>query len=68
MMNQTIFKRYEYKYLLTEDQKKRSAGLYETLYETGQIRLHTYGRAQDDSEAFIELKKKYKKVVYKRRV
>lgn len=38
MANQTIFKRYEYKYLLTADQKKRPAGLYGNVYETGCIR------------------------------
>ena len=99
MANQTIFKRYEYKYLLTADQKKDLQAYMETYmkpdtfgrnticnlyFDTSdyllirrsiegkvykeKIRLRTYGRAQDDSEAFIELKKKYKKVVYKRRI
>ncbi len=99
MANQTIFKRYEYKYLLTADQKKDLQAYMETYmrpdtfgrnticnlyFDTPdyllirrsiegkvykeKIRLRTYGRAQHDSEAFIELKKKYKKVVYKRRV
>lgn len=99
MANQTIFKRYEYKYLLTADQKKDLLAYMETYMKPDtfgrnticnlyfdtpdyllirrsiegkvykeKIRLRTYGRAQDDSEAFIELKKKYKKVVYKRRV
>lgn len=99
MANQTIFKRYEYKYLLTADQKKDLQAYMETYMKPDtfgrniicnlyfdtpdyllirrsiegkvykeKIRLRTYGRAQDDSEAFIELKKKYKKVVYKRRV
>lgn len=98
MANQTIFKRYEYKYLLTADQKKDLQAYMETYMKPDtfgrnticnlyfdtpdyllirrsiegkvykeKIRLRTYGRAQDDSEAFIELKKKYKKVVYKRR-
>ena len=35
MANQTIFKRYEYKYLLTADQKK---DLHGNVYETGCIR------------------------------
>lgn len=99
MANQTIFKRYEYKYLLTADQKKDLQAYMETYMKPDtfgrnticnlyfdtpdyllirrsiegkvykeKIRLRTYGRAQHDSEAFIELKKKYKKVVYKRRV
>ncbi len=32
------------------------------------LRLRSYGVANADSEAFVELKKKFKKVVYKRRV
>lgn len=32
------------------------------------LRLRSYGTAQPDSTAFIELKKKYKSVVYKRRI
>ena len=91
MANQTIFKRYEYKYLLTADQKKDLQAYMETYMKPDtfgrnticnlyfdtpdyllirrsiegkvykeKIRLRTYGRAQDDSEAFIELKKKLK--------
>ena len=37
MANQTIFKRYEYKYLLTADQKK-DLQAYGNVYETGYIR------------------------------
>lgn len=32
------------------------------------LRLRTYGVPEDDSNAFIEIKKKYKGVVYKRRI
>ena len=32
------------------------------------LRLRTYGVPKDDSNAFVEIKKKFKKVVYKRRV
>lgn len=32
------------------------------------LRVRSYGRATEDSEVFVELKKKYKSVVYKRRV
>ena len=32
------------------------------------LRLRTYGVASDDTNAFIEIKKKYKGVVYKRRI
>ncbi len=32
------------------------------------LRVRSYGRATEDSEVFVELKKKYKSVVYKRRI
>ena len=32
------------------------------------LRVRSYSRAKDDSAAFVELKKKYKSVVYKRRI
>lgn len=32
------------------------------------LRLRSYGVASDDSRVFVELKKKYKKIVYKRRI
>ena len=32
------------------------------------LRLRSYGKANDDTKAFLELKKKYKGVVYKRRI
>ncbi|MGL4623515.1 MAG: polyphosphate polymerase domain-containing protein [Culicoidibacterales bacterium] len=32
------------------------------------LRLRSYGRADDDTEVFLELKKKYEAVVYKRRL
>lgn len=31
------------------------------------LRIRSYGRAENDSEVFVELKKKFKGVVYKRR-
>ena len=96
MAVQKIFKRYEYKYMLTSEQKAKLLQLMEAYmrpdefgrsticnlyFDTPQyllirrsienkvykekIRLRTYGRAEASSEAFIELKKKYKKVVYK---
>ena len=99
MAIQMIFKRYEYKYLLTSGQKDaflkaaekhlepdafgRSTicnlyfdtpryllirrSLENNIYKE-KIRLRSYGRAQPSGPAFIELKKKYEKVVYKRRV
>ena len=99
MEAQKIFKRYEYKYMLTLEQLAALRELMEQYmiadafgrsticnlyFDTPQyllirrsienhvykekIRLRTYGQATPDTTAFIELKKKYKKVVYKRRI
>ncbi len=99
MAFQTIFKRYELKYLLTEEQKKRvlekiapymqidrygRSEIRNIYYDTDdfllirrsiekpiykeKLRVRSYGRASYDSTVFVELKKKYKSVVYKRRI
>ena len=99
MAIQTVFQRYELKYLLTQEQKEavlRAMEPYMTLdrygrttirnlyYDTDtyqlirrsiekpaykeKLRLRSYGRAEADSRVFVELKKKYKSVVYKRRI
>ena len=99
MAAQTVFKRYELKYLLTQAQKETVLAAmqpYMTLdrygrstirnlyYDTDtyllirrsiekpvykeKIRIRSYSRAEADSAAFVELKKKYKSVVYKRRI
>lgn len=99
MANQTIFKRYEIKYMLDTNQlsllknemknymiadehgKSTICSLY---FDTPQyllirrsmdhpmykekIRLRSYGVADKDTTVFVELKKKYDSVVYKRRV
>jgi hypothetical protein len=96
---QDIFKRYELKYLITQEQKKlllRAMEPYMQLDEYGRtticnlyfdtpdytlvqrslegpvykekLRLRSYGVATPESTTFIELKKKYRGVVYKRRV
>lgn len=96
---QDIFKRYELKYLVTQEQKalllramepymrpdeygrsticniyfdtpdyllvKRS--LEKPVYKE-KLRVRSYGRATRESLVFLELKKKYKGVVYKRRI
>lgn len=99
MAEQSIFKRYEMKYMLTKSQyiklkelllkyakedehgKSTVCSLYfdtpdyllirrsleKPLYKE-KLRLRSYGVASSDSEVFVELKKKYKGVVYKRRV
>ena len=99
MAVQTVFKRYELKYLLTLAQKEtvlRAMEPYMTLDKYGKttirnlyydtdtyllirrsiekpaykekLRLRSYSRVDSDSTAFVELKKKYKSVVYKRRI
>lgn len=95
----SIFKRYEKKYLINEDQYKALREMTADLFvpdEFGKsvimniyfdtptdmlirrsiekpvykekLRLRTYGVPNADSNAFVEIKKKFKKVVYKRRV
>lgn len=99
MAFQTIFKRYEIKYLLTEDQKEKiltAMEPYMALDKYGRstirniyfdtdtyrlirqsiekpiykekLRIRSYGKASPDSTVFVELKKKYKHIVYKRRI
>ena len=96
---QTVFKRYELKYLLTPEQKEKVLAAmqpYMTLDKYGRttirnlyydtdtyllvrrsiekpaykekLRIRSYSRVDGDSTAFVELKKKYKHVVYKRRI
>lgn len=96
---QSIFKRYEIKYLITKEQRKiieqamkeymrpdkfgRST-ICNIYFDTPdyllirrsiekpeykeKLRLRSYGVATPDSTTFIELKKKYKSIVYKRRI
>jgi len=96
---QTVFKRYEIKYLLTEAQQQRvleAMKPYMQLDDYGRttirnlyfdtddyrlirrsmekpvykekLRIRSYSTAAPDSPVFVELKKKYRSVVYKRRV
>ena len=99
MAVQTVFKRYELKYLLTMVQKEtvlKAMQPYMTLDKYGKttirnlyydtdtfllirrsiekpaykekLRIRSYSRIDADSTAFVELKKKYKSIVYKRRI
>lgn len=99
MAYQTVFKRYELKYLLTSEQKEKileAMWPYMALDKYGRttirniyfdtdnyrlvrhsiekpaykekLRIRSYSQADPDSTVFVELKKKYKHVVYKRRV
>ncbi len=96
---QTVFKRYELKYILTAEQKEKVLRAMEPYMVSDQygrtvirniyfdtddyrlirrsiekpaykekLRIRSYSRAEPDSTVFVELKKKYKKVVYKRRI
>ena len=99
MAFQTVFKRYELKYMLTPLQKEKileAMSPYMKLDKYGRttirniyfdtdnyrlvrrsiekpaykekIRIRSYSQATADSTVFVELKKKYEKVVYKRRL
>lgn len=99
MGDTNVFKRYEYKYILTLSQKERlleimdqymkldsygRSSICNIYYDTGDFRLirnsiekpvykeklrvRSYGRCTDDGKVFVELKKKYDSVVYKRRL
>lgn len=96
---QTVFKRYELKYMLTQDQKEKilkAMEPYMALDEYGRtvirniyfdtdnyrlvrksiekpaykekLRIRSYSKAKPKSPVFVELKKKYDSVVYKRRL
>lgn len=99
MAFQTVFKRYEIKYMITLEQKQKvldamkpymkldkygRATIRNLYFDTDsyllirrsienptykeKLRVRSYGRAEPDSTVFVELKKKYKHVVYKRRI
>ncbi len=99
MSFKTVFKRYEYKYMLTLEQKERLLRAMEPYMQLDQygrsvirsiyfdtpdyrlirrsidkpvykekLRIRSYGEVGPESTVFVELKKKYKRVVYKRRV
>ena len=99
MAFQTVFKRYELKYMLTTEQKKKVLAAMDPYmkldkygrttirnlyYDTDsyllirrsiekptykeKLRIRSYSKASSNSTVFVELKKKYKHVVYKRRI
>ncbi len=99
MAFQTVFKRYELKYMITAEQKKKILDVMQDYMEIDKygrttirnlyfdtdtyllirrsiekpkykekLRVRSYGKAAPDSTVFVELKKKYKSVVYKRRI
>ncbi len=99
MAFQTVFKRYELKYMLTPQQRERVLKAMEPFMQPDKygrttirnlyfdtdtfllirrsidkpiykekLRIRSYGKADADSTVFVVLKKKYKHVVYKRRI
>ena len=99
MAYQVVFKRYEFKYLLTREQKERLLSLMQPYMAPDRygrstirnvyldtdnyrlirrsiekptykekIRVRSYAQANADSTVFVELKRKYKSLVYKRRL
>ncbi len=54
-------------YYDTPDHRLIRTSMEKPLYKE-KLRLRTYGTAKDDSNAFIEIKKKYAGIVYKRRI
>ena len=99
MEYQNVFKRYEIKYLISQEQKRIVLEAMEQkmaldkygrttirniYFDTDsyrlirrsiekpaykeKLRIRSYCKAQPNSTVFVELKKKYKSVVYKRRV
>ncbi len=99
MSFQSVFKRYELKYMLTSAQKEKvlkamapymkldkygRTTIRNLYYDTDdyllirrsiekpvykeKLRIRSYSKATEDNEVFVELKKKYKHIVYKRRV
>ena len=99
MVFQSVFKRYELKYLLTKEQKQKMLQVMQPHMKLDQygrttirnlyfdtdnyllirrsiekpvykekLRLRSYQQAKQGSPVFVELKKKYDDVVYKRRI
>lgn len=99
MAFQTVFKRYELKYILTKGQKEKVLAAMEPYMKLDKygrttirniyfdtdsfllirrsiekpvykekLRIRSYAQASSDSTVFVELKKKFKHVVYKRRI
>ncbi len=99
MSYQSVFQRYELKYMLTRNQKELLMKVMEPHMKLDQygrttirniyfdtdnyrlirhsiekpaykekLRIRSYSRSEEGSPVFVELKKKYKSVVYKRRI
>ena len=67
-MDKSIFKRHELKYLVSAEQRELIRRSLEKPVYKEKLRLRSYGTASKDEKVFLELKKKYKGIVYKRRI
>ncbi len=54
-------------YLDTPDFRLIRRSLERPIYKE-KLRVRSYGRAEEQAQVFVELKKKYRSVVYKRRI
>ena len=54
-------------YFDTPDYRLVKTSMEKPIYKE-KLRLRTYGKTDDDTNSFIEIKKKYDGVVYKRRI
>lgn len=99
MKYQKIFKRYEFKYMITQEQKQNLINYISDYMEPDKfgkskicniyfdtpnsilirrsldkpmykekLRLRSYGKVDETQDVFLEIKKKYDGVVYKRRI
>lgn len=99
MKYQTVFKRYEIKYLISKEQKKRIIEAMQPFMQRDEyglttirniyfdtdnyllvrhsnekpvykekLRIRSYQQVNENDPVFVELKKKYRSVVYKRRI
>ena len=99
MAFQTVFKRYEIKYMLTQEQKEKiliamkdymsldkygRTSIRNVYFDTDnyrlirrsidkpaykeKLRIRSYGKVNEEETVFVELKKKYDGIVYKRRL
>ena len=68
MANQTIFKRYEYKYLLTADQKKDLQAYMETYMKPDTFGRNTICNLYFDTPDYLLIRRSIEGKVYKEKI
>ena len=68
MANQTIFKRYEYKYLLTADQKKDLQAYMETYMKPDAFGRNTICNLYFDTPDYLLIRRSIEGKVYKGKI